>query len=319
VNQKNNFSCNICNKNYASKSSLCNHNKKFHNTKNIENVSKYMHNISKNMHNVSKINENNEKKNCKFCNKEFSSTQNRWKHENRSCKQKNKLIIIDKNEFDNIKKELQEIKNKLKNRNIIINTNNTNNTNNTTNNINNGTIINNTFVKFPQVFYNKLLNNKQIMHILNQQCVSLETSVKMINLNDKYPEYQNIYITNLRDNNAHIFDGKEFITVNRKYALSSLIDSHIYEITEAFNKYGCKLTENSQKIVKDFLNNIIDESTKYTDYNNIKYNNYKAYKMETLTKEIYNKTDKNKLSKIKNQELHEKILSSDESDDDSTC
>jgi hypothetical protein len=41
--------------------------------------------------------------------------------------------------------------------------------------------------------------------------------------------------------------------------------------------------------------------------------------METLTKEIYNKTDKNKLSKIKNQELHEKILSSDESDDDSTC
>lgn len=27
------FSCNICNKTYSSKSSLCNHNKKFHNSK----------------------------------------------------------------------------------------------------------------------------------------------------------------------------------------------------------------------------------------------------------------------------------------------
>ena len=27
------FSCKICNKDYASKSSLCNHNKKFHNKK----------------------------------------------------------------------------------------------------------------------------------------------------------------------------------------------------------------------------------------------------------------------------------------------
>ena len=46
-------------------------------------------------------------------------------------------------------------------------------------------MINNTFVKFPQVLYRKILNNKEIMHILNQQCGSLEASVKMINLNDE--------------------------------------------------------------------------------------------------------------------------------------
>ena len=54
-------SCNICNKIYSSYKSLWNHNKKFHNTKNIEIVSKNMHNVSKNMHNVSKMNVNNEK------------------------------------------------------------------------------------------------------------------------------------------------------------------------------------------------------------------------------------------------------------------
>ena len=35
VNIKSLFSCNICNKNYSSKSSLCNHNKKFHSINNI--------------------------------------------------------------------------------------------------------------------------------------------------------------------------------------------------------------------------------------------------------------------------------------------
>ena len=153
------------------------------------------------------------------------------------------------------------------------------------------------------------------MHILNQQCGSLEASVKMINLNDKRPENQNIYITNLRDNNAHIFNGKEFVTVNRKEAISRLIDSHIYEITEAFEEYGYKLSEYTRKSLKDFLNDIIDETTKYTDFNNIKYNNYKAYKIESLTKEIYNKSDKNKLSQIKTQELIEKLLDSESSEE----
>ena len=34
VNYKNDFRCNLCDKKYASASSLCNHNKKFHNDKN---------------------------------------------------------------------------------------------------------------------------------------------------------------------------------------------------------------------------------------------------------------------------------------------
>ena len=149
------------------------------------------------------------------------------------------------------------------------------------------------------------------MHILNQRYDSLEASVKMINLNDTFPEYRNIYITNLRDNNAHIFDGKELITVDRKEALNRLIDSHVYEITEAFDEHGYKLSEYAQKILKDFLNNIVNDTTKYKDYNNKNYNNYKSFKMESLTKEIYNKTDRNIVGQLKNQELNEKLLDSE--------
>ena len=53
VNNKSEFRCKICNKDYASKSSLCNHNKKFHHndvSKNIPNVSIC---VSKNIPNVS--------------------------------------------------------------------------------------------------------------------------------------------------------------------------------------------------------------------------------------------------------------------------
>ena len=340
------YRCNSCSKFYSSYKSLWNHNKKFHNNNNLnDNKIQINDNIYDNKMTtlLNKIDDNNLK--CKYCNKLFSHRNSRWFHE-KTCKQKEEIITINKTEFNNIKKqlednnklklEIQEIKNKLKNRNI---------TNNTTNNINNGTIINNTFVKFPQVLYRKLLNNKQIMYILNQQCGSLEASVKMINLNDealidlqsksimrpqshiiefenqillgadKHPENQNIYITNLRDNNAHIFNGKEFVTVNRKEAISRLIDSHIYEITEAFEEYGCKLSEYAQKSLKSFLNDIVDETTKYTDCNNIQYKNYKAYKIETLTKEIYNKSDKNKLSQLKAQELNEKLLDTELSEE----
>ena len=306
------YRCNECSKNYSSYKSLWNHNKKFHNTYDHKTTSIQPTNDHKTTILQPLVNNKTiDNLSCKYCSKHFNHYNNKWRHE-KTCKQKDQLIIIDKTELDNIKKqlednnklklEIQEIKEKLKNR-------------STTNNINNGTIINNTFVKFPKVEYRKLLNNKQIMHILNQQCGSLEASVKMINLNDKLPENQNIYITNLRDNNAHVFNGKEFITVNRKEAISRLIDSHIYEITESFEDYGYKLPDYARKSLKDFLNNIVDETTKYTDCNNVKYNNYKAYKIESLTKEIYNKSDKNKLSQIKTQELNEKLLDTESSEE----
>ena len=59
---------------------------------------------------------------------------------------------------------------------------------------NNNTVIHNTFVKFGDVDFGKILNEKQKLHILNQPFMSLEESIKMIHFNDKLPEYNNIYI-----------------------------------------------------------------------------------------------------------------------------
>jgi len=84
-----NYNCKICNKEYASKSSLCNHNKKFH---------KIIVEIQTNSNNNTFIKNNI----CKFCNRIFNNRQNRWKHESKTCKQK-KIIEEEKNKQIKIK------------------------------------------------------------------------------------------------------------------------------------------------------------------------------------------------------------------------
>jgi hypothetical protein len=85
------YYCKVCNKKYASASSLWNHNKKFHNDMVIHD-------------NTSIIHDNTCKKyKCLFCNKIFNNYQNRWKH-NKICKN-NKIITLEK--------ENTELKNKI--------------------------------------------------------------------------------------------------------------------------------------------------------------------------------------------------------------
>jgi hypothetical protein len=139
------FKCNVCEKNYSSQSSLCNHNKKFHKT----NITENNGNITKTNGNITETNGNIKNKLvCKYCNKIFKHIQNRYEHEKNVCSKKNNI-------FSNVNIELEEFKNNIlellqKNAKIhpktlqkinkqLINNNNTTNNNNT-NNTNNGVI-----------------------------------------------------------------------------------------------------------------------------------------------------------------------------------
>ena len=88
--------CKICDKQYKTIQSLCNHNKRFHNniiskniitkkadviTKNADIIPKSSDIISESL-NITPIN----KYICKFCNKEFNKRQNKWAHEKKFCK-----------------------------------------------------------------------------------------------------------------------------------------------------------------------------------------------------------------------------------------
>ena len=316
VNHKSEFRCNICNKNYASKSSLCNHNKKFHNTKNIFCSEKLLKSSEKLLKSSEKI----KNYDCKICNKSFLNVKTRWSHQ-KKCKD-----LPDKNIQETIKELKQQVALLLKEKGRIhhktlqkINNQLTNVNSNNNNNINNGTI-NNTYVKFGNMDYEKILNPKQIRNILNKKYGCLEESIKKIHFNEEFPEYNNVFITNMRDNLAYVFNGDKFISIHKNEMLNELIDQHTNEINISLDKNKNKVTQQTIEIIETLIDKLNDKENKFTDnYNNKTFDTYRAYKAEILKLLVYNNSNKKKLSLLNSIELHEKILSSDETDEDSIC
>ena len=77
--------CKICDKQYKTIQSLCNHNKRFHEKSNV------MTNIPNVITDIT-VNETTGTFFCKYCNNEFKKRQNKWAHEKKYCKKKSELI-----------------------------------------------------------------------------------------------------------------------------------------------------------------------------------------------------------------------------------
>ena len=306
VNINKDYRCNLCNKQYASHSSLCNHNKKFHNTIVVHKGTNVVLPVV-----VCGTSMSNNKCKCKFCNKLFNDRSNKYKHE-KICKKKinNSEIETLKNTINEMKKQFSLIlkeKGKMHHKTLQKINNQLNNTTNS-NNINSGNIINNTFVKFGELEYQKVLNNSQIKQILNKQYQSLEESIKQIHFNEELPEYSNIFITNMKDDLAYIFNGKQFISVRKNEMIHELIDIHTKEINLSLEKNKNKLNEKYVIRLEKFLDMLNDDDTQFTDNDNQRiYSSYKAYKSNSLKLLIYNESDKKKLELLNTMELKEKI------------
>ena len=208
------YKCNICNKYYNSYQSLWNHNKKFH----------------------TKIEKNYK---CTYCSNTYKHQSNKLRHE-KTCILNphfiNKKIKDDNN--DNIIKENKELKKIISNmqaiidnKNVSIITNNNNTTNNNTTNNNTLNNINNVYVKFDNVSYEKILTKKEILEILNKKFMAIEESIKKIHFHPDREEYHNVYINNLEGKFGYVYDGGDkFIAMNKDVLLNELIDTHVCEI-----------------------------------------------------------------------------------------
>jgi len=318
VNYNKKYSCKICNKLYSSNSSLCNHNKKFHNEISYNIKPNISINSSYDKPNINQFSAT--KYNCDFCNKNYLHFQSRWRHQQK-CK------INKNNEIEDLKKTINELKSQvseiLKEKGKIhhktlqkINNQLNHNINNQQNNINNGKIINNTYVKFGNLEYQQVLSDKQIRQILNKQYMSLEESIKKIHFNDNFPEYNNVFITNMKDDIAYVFNGTQFISVRKNEMLNELIDTHTKEINLSLEKNKNKLSEKYVIRLEKFLDMLNDDNTKFTDQDNSRtYSSYKAYKINSIKLLIYNESDKKKLDLLNTIELEEKVY--DDFDTDS--
>jgi hypothetical protein len=288
------FPCTVCNKLYSSYKSLWKHNKNIHNKDESSIVTI-----------LSSSNNTNKTYACEYCTKIFNNRQGKFRHE-KTCKQKE---IVD----NKIKLEIEKVKlAKVKEEIILAKLNRGNTTNNTTNDshdttntnttnshnninkTNNGTI-NNVYYKYNNISYDTL-TKKERNDIFNSHNM-IEESIKQIHFNSKYPEQNNIYITNLKDLYGHVFDGKSFVALMKNELLVELIDNHLFELYLSKDKY--KLKEATINKITKLEERLEKTNKKYTDVNDKVYKSYKDYMIDMLKLLVYNLSDKNKLEALK--------------------
>jgi len=319
------FHCELCDKYYSSIQSLSNHRRIKHSNHNVtKNVTKksskekiVTKNVTKSYHSDENILE------CKYCFKILANRHSKWRHEQK-CNLSNKNIKLDKDEeILELKKENAEIKSMLMellkkskvhpktlekiNKNLI------KNINGDSNNVNLGTVNNINIIKFGNENINQILNQKEKLKILEARFLSLEESIKRIHFNDARPEYQNILITNLRDDLAYIFDGNKFVTTKKNTAITELIDNHIYSIEISLDEYKEKLNPKIVQKIEELIDKINDDYTEMVveNNNNKKFQNYKLYKIDQVKNLIYDESknikDNKKITQIQTNILTNEI------------
>jgi hypothetical protein len=196
---------------------------------------------------------------CEYCNKEYSAYTHLKRHQ-KKCKNK----INHYNELEDLKKQLVELKAQMLE--IMNNTykmhpktfnkiNNemTNSNNQTTNNI----VINNNikYVEYGNEDLYKVFTQQEAIKLLNYGYNSLEEIIKYTHLNDKFPQFQNIIITNKRNNEAYAYNEKlkKFILCEKDTLLEELIEFRMDDLIGFHKQYKNKLDTHLSTLLEKFF------------------------------------------------------------------
>ena len=273
----NDYECKKCIKKYASYNNLWIHNKKYHTEgKNI---------ISKSTNYV-----------CNYCKRTFSTKYTTKRHE-LICDYKTSQNIAEiPNNISNIdqilevrNKELEiinarnkelELKITLENllmekckmhpktfsalNKILINNSINTNSNNT---------VNNHYYNIVGFGYENLvdvltLNEKK--QIMKSRFSCLEEIIKIAHCSN-YKQFNNIIITNLKDNIAYKYDNrlKYFISIDKNELVNELIDNRVCDIGEIYDELieNNKLDETTVRLIKEFIEKINSDPEYKTQQN----------------------------------------------------
>ena len=263
----NDYTCKVCNKNYSCRQNLHRHNKRFH-AENTPNSTLPEQNYSKFALPGAKSFINSETGEtmffCDFCNKYFSRKYNLNRHLklNRCSKLKdieNENLILKKeneefkNELNVIKSQLLDVMNKQckihyktlqKINNQLIN-NNYNSFNNCTFNI----------VQLGNENLVEALSEQEQLKILKKKYQSLNYLVDYIHCNNKFPEFNNVAITNLQNNIAYMYDNnkKQFIATNKDELIDEIISYRMSDLGEFYDIHLDTLDDKTKKVISELL------------------------------------------------------------------
>jgi hypothetical protein len=303
------YSCTICNKKYKTYQTLWFHNKKFHTNESIQQVINSSQINASSSHNDMILK-------CKYCNKIFQNRSNRWRHEKKCKIKENEIIKLNaqnkQKELElKIKKEeatilrlklkleqsdkienitLKKLNKKLMQRNNLIK-NSTVNSNNVQNNI----VNNFQLIGFGKEEVAETLTNHEKKIIMNAKYCSLEKLIEIVHCN-KYNQFKNIIITNMKDNYMYKYDDKVgiFRLSTKSEVLNSLIDYRIYDLEVIYNDLLSKnkLDDNTKDCIEKFINKVNYDDKKYMDFEGKHHQNYKQYKINEIKVLLFNNQDK---------------------------
>ncbi len=212
---------------------------------------------------------------CEKCNKEFNYKTSYLYHINKinschtvnfeeKCKQLEQSVkeltekikqLEDRNkELETENKTLNNLVNKCFENNKIIKTNNNNNnTNNINNNTTNNNTINNINVNLVPFGMENLddLTQEEKKTILNAGMFCSVMCAKKLNCNPRLPQYQNIAFTNLRSNDAKIYDkDKTWRTVDKEDLFEIVIPRRIDDVNLLIENEEIKISPYMDSLVK---------------------------------------------------------------------
>ena len=319
VNHKSEYRCDICNKYYASKSSLCNHNKKFHIINSFDGNGKVTDcngKITESNGKVMVIVNNIHSNCCKYCNKLFKSKQNKYEHQKKVCEPKyNKKYQeeIQKKDLEiKLKKseaKILELKLKLEqslkpdnmtlkqiNRKLIERNNLIKNSTINSNNVQNNIVNNYQLIGFGKEEIMDTLSKNDMKVIMNSKYKCLEKLIEIVHCG-KYDQFKNIIITNANNNYMYKYDDNKgyFVLASKSELLNSLIDYRVNDIEVIYTDFlnNNKIDNKTKDIIEEFINKINSDENKFRDEEEGKdYENYKQYKINEIKMLLFNNQSK---------------------------
>jgi len=201
-------------------------------------------------------NDNDRQFKCKYCGKAFTTSTSMYRHVNHTCKVKKQ----DEDEKSEIYRRLLNLEeeNKLLKKEVVSlkRTDKTAKITNKTININKG-VINNTTNQIILVGYGhedlSKLSKNELIKILQSGYDSTLKLTEAVHFNPKYPEHHNIYISNMRDKYAMMFDGEKWTLTMKEDLINKIYDDKKNYIEENIEDFIDSLSTSRKKALDRWL------------------------------------------------------------------
>jgi len=271
------YHCGKCDKKYKHRQSLYNHIKRFHTHDTHISTPPSQNDTILPQNNTDKVTKKcSSEFMCPHCSKILSRKDSLARHI-KTCKNKinieNENILLKKeneelkNQYKKYDEEIKELKDQL----LDMMNKQCKMHHQTFNKIQNQLINNNQYnnctFNIVQLGDENLINTlseKEQLKVLNKKYNSLNYLVDYIHCNDKFPEFNNVIITNLQNNIAYMYnkDKKRFIAKKKDDLIDDIIYYRMGDLEEFYDIHLDTLDKKTREVISDVINKM-DDDTKY--------------------------------------------------------